>query len=253
MSDPAVRVAHKSVELATLSLRAPWEGFLVRVSGFPLPEQEVEPLQRLLRSLTAEAASQWNLNVEVFIQLSQLHLGNGEKRLPVYGREWIPETGLGVWPDREPPTLWTMEEFESAKPGEPMRPLMYQVFRVTTSDQARAQARDVMLDVGCVLQIMTTDTTEGLLQKGRELLLSPIQELSFRSFPFYVPLLERKSLLSATPNQLESWFCGSSVYIRESFEDKGILIASREPLAPILKQIGGQLKEGSESEWRIPY
>ena len=31
------------------------------------------------------------------------------------------------------------------------------------------------------------------------------------------------------------------------------LTVSREPLAPILKQLGGHLKEGSELEWQTPY
>jgi hypothetical protein len=230
----------------------PWAAYVVPVSGFPLAEKDVEPLRRWLGQLTNAAAKRWSLFSEVFLQITQIHIGNGERRLPLYGRQWIPETGLGVWPDREPPALWTMDEVIRTKVGERMRPLQHLVLRVTTSKEARESARNVMLDIGCVLEIMTPEGTNVLLQKAKELLLPSITEIAFQNFPFYVPLLDCKSLEKATAPELERWFCGASIYVRESFEDRGVLIASCQHLTPIFEQLGGQFEEGPEPLWRIP-
>jgi hypothetical protein len=146
-----------------------------------------------------------------------------------------------VWPDREPPTVWTKEDFENLDFGEQPRTLMYQVLRVTTGVEAREDARNTMLGIGAVTQLMTTGGTEALLKAGIETLLPPIQDPAFTAFPYYMPLLEAKSLEGAKTAQLDKWLCGAAVYLRESVEDQAILIASREPLAGLLESLGGRL------------
>ncbi len=209
-------------------------------------------MREFLRTLCASLAKAGCLSVEMLILFNQLYLGDGPTRFCDHAREWQPQQGLGVWPDREPPTLWTPADFHYLKPGEKPKDFMYQLFRVSGSLPVKEQARDVMLGLGTIIEIMTEGSSDGLLQKSRDLLLPPIKERAFRSFRFYLPLLERKSLEGAKPGQLDDWFCGASVYIRESFEDKAILIASRVPLEPILKNLGGRLEGGPAPEWRIP-
>jgi hypothetical protein len=123
---------------------------------------------------------------------------------------------------------------------------MHQVFRITKSTSAKEQARDLMAGVGTVVQVMTTDDGATFLQKAQQLLLPPIKDPAFACFPFYVPLLERKSLEIATVAQLESWFCGASVYMRESPEDKAFLLASSRPIALILDAIGAQFEAAGQ-------
>lgn len=251
MTTPQIRPGRNLLTLEALQVPDPYQAYVAPISEFPLPESEAEPIRSFLQRFTDVSAKMWHLNTEVFIQLTQLHLGNGERRLPIYGREWLPETGLGIWPDREPPTLWTMAEFESAKPGERMRPLTHQVFRISASGEARHNARDVMLDLGSILQVMTADTPDVLLANAKQLLLPPIQELSFRSFPFYIPLLECRSLENVTSKELDEWLCGATIYVRESFQDRGILIVSARPLDPVLAELGGQFCEQPRPHWQL--
>jgi hypothetical protein len=222
------------------------EAFLLPVSGFPLAATELTFVKYFVNRIVAGTIGDGTL--EVFIQLTQF--GGGKKRLAAHGSEWVPELGLGVWPDRPAPTLWTEEDIANLIPGSKLRPLMHQVLRIAGS--AREDASNKMLDLGTILQIVTQDNDKRLLERTRERLLPSIKEPSLRNFPFYVPLLERKSLESAAPEQLEDWFCGATAYIRESFEDNGILVASREPLTPMLMQLGGKFEPHPEPVWHVP-
>jgi len=239
------------VRLNGMPLQPPLQAFLVPISAFPVPDPELATLTTFLRTLTAAAAREWDLSSEVFVQLEQLKVGGARALFSEHAPEWIPEVGLGVWPDRDPPAIWTREEFKNAVPGERLRPLMYQVFRVGTSPASRERAREIMLGCGPVLQIMAVDC-DRFFRETSALFLSRIKHRSYRSFPFYVPLLEKKTLETAKPDQLEAWFCSATVYIRQSFEDKAIVIASREPLTPILEELGGRFEKKPEPVWRIP-
>jgi hypothetical protein len=102
------------------------------------------------------------------------------------------------------------------------------------------------------MQVMIHEDGEKWLQKTQAVLLPPIREKAFRTFPFYVPLLERKSLEHAQPGQLEAWLGGAASYIRESTEDSAILLASKEPLTPLIERLRGSLNQNEEAEWTIP-
>jgi hypothetical protein len=245
-------MTRSSVLLTSIPVPRPWEAYLLRVSGFPMPEPELTPVKELLRELTAVLAKEHRLSSEVLVQFAQLHLGDGYLRLSAHGREWLPEVGLGVWPDRDPPTLWTVGYFASLRVGETPRPPMYQLLRITTAVEMRNQARDVMLGLGTILQIMTSDDTVTLLKKTKAVLHALIKDPSFTSFPFYIPLFEAASLAKATAGELDSWFCDIPVYIRESGEDNGILLVSRNPIGPLLQGMGCRLEQPQQSEQRIP-
>jgi hypothetical protein len=177
--------------------------------------------------------------------------GGGSMRLSSHGREWLPRLGLGVWPDRQPPTIWTKEDFRNLAPGEKPRTLMDQVFRITKSHEARVDAADTMLGLGAIVQVFTRDSGEEYLKKARALLLPPIKDPSYTCFPFYIPLLELKSMTGAASEKVESWFCGASVYMRESVEDKGVLLASSQPFDAVLRSLGGQPEQGTEPAWKV--
>jgi hypothetical protein len=223
------------------------EAFLMPVSAFPMSAKETVCVKYFVNKLAGVIS---HGTLEVFLQLTQF--GSGKQRLVEHGSNWAPELGLGVWPARPSPTLWTQEDIANLIPGEKLRPLMHQVLRISGSKRDREQASDTMLDLGTILEIMAPGDTKSLLARTRGVLLPGIKEPSLRNFSCYVPLLDRKSLESATAEQLDAWLCGAAVYIRESFEDKGILIASRVPLTPTLKQLGGRFEPAPEPVWHIP-
>jgi hypothetical protein len=237
--------------LKVIPRQPPWEALILPAS-FPMADPETASARRFLSRLTAALAQEWKLKWEVFLQFTELHQRDGTQRLTDHGKEWIPGVGLGVWPDRPPPTIWTREVMEQLKEGESPPTLMYQVFRVTTGLEARDKARDVMLGLGTVIQIMTTDDTDAFLGKTRRVLLPPIQDPAFTCFPYYIPMFGAASLQSATAAQMEEWSCGAMVYIRESYHDKGIVIGSRQGLGPVLQKMDGRFSKDPEPAWQMP-
>jgi hypothetical protein len=120
---------------------------------------------------------------------------------------------------------------------------MFQVFRISTGQQFRVEARSALLQYGSVMEILTSDG-EGYLERAKPVFLDGISDRSYTCFPYYVPLIEGKTMATAHQNQLQRWFQGITVYVRESFEDNGILIASAEPLDEIFEKMGAVLEAG---------
>jgi hypothetical protein len=240
------------IQLFTIPAPPPWEAFLLRVSRFPMPRSEVLPVAQFLRHLINKLELQWSLRSEVFLQLEQLGDSDGRAQYSEHAPQWIPEVGLGVWPNRKPPAKWSREEFMETGPEEKLRALMFQAFRITGPEPSRENARDTMLHFGSVIQIMTATTPDAFFRETKKLFLGIIKDPTYRCFPFYVPLLDGESLQNATLEELKIWFGGARVYIRESFEDQGILIASCESLDTVLKDLGGRFDGGTKSAWQFP-
>ena len=235
-----------------ITLPPPWDAVLIGVPAFPIPEDKRSSVASVVQKIAGQAADSLHLSAETFLQVEQ---SDDPKFRDLYAqkvREWIPEVGLGVWPDREPPTTWTVEEFKNLTPGEKPRSLMCQVLWVAASAKMKADAAVAILPFGPLLQILTADDGQVFLEKTTSILLPAITDRTFACYPFYVPLLEVKSLVRATPEQLRTWLCSASIYIRESFEDHGILIISHQPLNPLLEGLGGQFELEPEPVWRIP-
>lgn len=151
----------------------------------------------------------------------------------------------------DPPASWTKEEFEEAAlENKRPRRLSYQVFHITGSHPAKRQAHDQMLRFGPLLEFLSREDAPAIFPRGEATLLPAIRDPSYTCFPFYVPLIEVNALTKATPEKLSSWF-GDSIYIRESFEDRGILLVSSLPLSMILDELGGQRGQNGLI-WRVP-
>jgi hypothetical protein len=185
----------------------------------------------MLDLLTGQERKRTGREVEVFIQVYQVHLEDGPRRLQDNGAAWRPETGLGVWSHEPPPHFYTGDEFENLDVGEQPRTLMNYLFRVAGDAD---HARRTMLGLGTLLQTMSIDG-KAFVAGATERLKAPITDVSFTAFPFYIPLLRGDWITGATSAQLDEWTCGADLYIRESREDRGVLILAREPLQPIIE------------------
>lgn len=232
---------------------APWECCLIPVSQFPVLQEERTSLVVILRMLSGELLRTPGLSGEVFLQFNQIHVENGATLLSEHGRSWMPQPGLGVWPDREPPTLWTKEDFEMLPIGARPRALSHQVFRISGASQARDEARDVMLGRGTVIEIFIEESSNVFLNKAKEALLPKITERAFRSYGFYVPLIDRKSIEASGEGKLANWLAGTTAYVRESVEDQGILVISSHPLGPLMERMGARFEEKPAPHWQIPW
>jgi hypothetical protein len=231
----------------------PWESCLIPVSRFPVPPDERASLVVILRMLSGEFLRTPELSAEVLLQFNQIHVENGATLLSERGRSWMPQPGLGVWPDREPPTLWTKEDFEMLPIGARPRPLSYQVFRISGAQSARDEARDVMLGRGSIIEIVVEGPSQDFLKQSKEVLLPKITERAFRSYGLYVPLIDRKSIEASGEGKLANWLAGATAYVRESVEDQGILVISSQPIGPIMERMGGRFEEKPAPHWQIPW
>ena len=231
------------ITLESIPVRSGFEAYVLTVRGFPLDDEQLGPAQSLVNDFCSAIRQRSRLSSEVFLQLEQLRGKECRNLVADCGKRWLPETGLGVWVDRPPPQKWTQEELENFVPGDKLRPIMFQVFRISTGQQIRDEARSLMLRYGSVMEILTSAGDE-YLPRVKPVFLEGILDRSFTCFPYYVPLIEAKTLASAESGQLDRWFQSMDVYIRESFEDSGILIASAQPLAEVFRSIGGKSEAG---------
>jgi hypothetical protein len=191
-------------------------------------------------------------NHESFIQIGQSREEETIHLFADHARKWIPETGLGVWPHRPAPRMWKMEDMEEIDADSKMPPLLHSVFRVTADTNARLDAMTTIVGTGCGLQLISRLESAALLQNLSDIFLSFIQDRVFRIFPWYVPLIEKAVLVEPMEPFVASVMRGISLYIRESPEDCGILIASAEPLAEILAQLGcKQIEDGAQWRWKL--
>ncbi|MGH9439783.1 MAG: hypothetical protein ACRD22_18380, partial [Terriglobia bacterium] len=130
----------------------PLEAYLLPVSGFPAPEGEIEPLRDFLVRFTGIIAHEWGLSVELFLEFWQLKQ-EGARILSGHGRTWKPVTGMGVWPGREPPTLWSPEDFKKLEPGQLPPPVSYTVFRIGADAKTRLEVLETMAGLGSTIQV----------------------------------------------------------------------------------------------------
>ena len=123
-----------------------------------------------------------------------------------------------------------------------MRELLCEVFRISTSPEQRRAARDAMFPFGSVFEILIGESSEAFFGQLKPVYLNFIKSRMHRCFPYYVPLLEGKIFENLKADELNRWCPGVSVYIRESFQDRGVLIASTLPLSDVIEELRGKIE-----------
>ncbi len=236
------------VPLRRVAAPAGHEAALVPVGGFPAHARYRAPLKALTARLSQ--ALQGGAESQYFIQIEDLEKQGGAAILSSHGLDWIPIQGLGVWPDREPPSLWNWKDFLFKLRGMPMRVHIHYVFRVTAGAEARDSARNEMGGRGVGMEVFLSEDVDAWLAKTKAALLPKLSEETFRAQAYFVPLLDRDSLAAASPGDLEIWLGGATAYVRESPSDQGLLIVTAKPLEQALEPLG-LVRDGVEG-WRIP-
>lgn len=168
---------------------------------------------------------------------------------------WLPETVLGVWTHLPAPRMMTAETLMEIDPqSRTGSSRIYTLFRVTTGANACLDAMTTMAGTGTGIQIVSQIESDKLLRNLKDLFLSFIKERIFRIFPWYLPLLRMKSLEEPIADLTVQALSGITLYIRESPEDGGIFLLSREPLEEVLLRIGCQLLDSTQEvrQWKLP-
>ncbi len=162
--------------------------------------------------------------------------------------QWLPDIGLGFWSHREAPTLWTRDEFINSTQDE-LRPLMHRIFRIQQEKKAVQSAWEALLGSGVLLRMAAPDAA-AFYDAALKYYQPQITEVSFRSFPFYVPLLEGEALRQASGSDLQQWLCGAAGYVRESSEDGGLLLMVSAENHEWLEGLADE-DDASEIMWQI--
>ena len=204
-------------------------------------------LQRLIRHFT----SQPGYVHEAFVQVMPLQNGESAYLFSDHAKDWIPDMGLGIWPHRDPPRMWTKDDFDNGDPRAGLPTLMHPVFRITTKAEARLNCLSVMGGTGSSLHVISKMPGPELLKHWTDLLLPTIKDRVFRSYTWYAPLLDVAGFSDPLAPLTAAALQNTSLYIRESLEDSGTLIASREALESVLTALGCSKPEKDKRVWRL--
>lgn len=162
------------------------------------------------------------------IQMWHLHHGDGASVLSRNAQAWMPDFGAGVWLDAPPPRLWTPEDFMNIGPGEFLPPPVLSAIRLRAPQLDYEQAWMQLGGRGCWMEFTVSGGVETFLQAQAELYRSWIEEPMIAAQTFFVPLLKAASFESDLFASRQKHSDPILTYVRESAEDEGLLILSRE-------------------------
>ncbi len=239
------------VEVEVLRTPLPWQAYVLPVSGFPMPRLESDLLVGFLGRLSDAATKRWGLSSEVSCSSNNSAVKNAGRYLPTTASDGCLMLDWGSGPTVKHPVYGRKRNWMHIRLAPRLRALIFQVFRINAAGAARNQARDEMFCYGPVMEVLTGENPDDFVSKAKAVYLDFIKDRSYRCYPYYVPLIEGKTIENAKLEQLERWCTGVTVYIRQSFEDKGIVIAGSVPLDALFKELGGKL-ERQGTAWRMP-
>lgn len=225
-------------------LPGPWKAYLFPVPSFPVQDADIGAFRDGMQQFADRLMQRYALNEGLVLQSWKLSGKHGGDLVQQRAEDWPFDLGFGVWPDRPAPEGWTEDSIQDAaaavyRGDEPNLP-MHRILLFTI------RAREVYLDAvrqlsgfGAAIQIYTRLPLAEVRRNGHEELLPRISDRRFRGGRVYLPLLDSRSLQAAKDvAELEAWLCGVEVYMRESAEDKGLLVVSRLPIEPVLDELG---------------
>lgn len=213
-----------------------------------------DAMRRFLVDLVSHFVQQRGCSHQGYVALAQTRTRLTNELFSDHARKWLPESVLGVWTHLPPPRLMTSDDLMEMDPMSTSGPRLHTLFRVTTGAEACMDAMTTMAGTGTGIQIVSQMEAEKLLRNWKDIFLGFIKERIFRIFPWYVPLFRLKSLDEPMTELTGQALAGITLYIRESPEDNGLLIISREPLEEVLVHAGCQpidLDNGNR-QWELP-
>lgn len=263
------------------------ELYWIPTSGFPLGYLEWQWLLSFQQRLQAKLAEKHGLKPELFLQMKVIQpeyrdpfLKNSRRFQPVFGLGRYPNRALPAIPDEK----WaedlgkgrTKYDHKALQPDysywflkknpEEQRKLFFGSGGTTTlflepgdppkkidpiqSDHIRDPELRKLVE-GADLNAMAERLhalKSPFLAQSKELFAADLKEdPQYPGLLFCLPLLSSSHFFEATPDEIGEWFSLFRVYLRESPEDRGLLLASSIPLEDDLDEIVDAMRaEGME-------
>ncbi len=164
------------------------------------------------------------------LQMWHIHHNDGSALLSKNGAVWQPDFGVGVWLDQPPPTLWRPEEFEMLGPGDMMRPPILSAIRLKAAPLDHHAVWTSMGGRGAYMEFTVSGDPEAFLEEQAPAYRRWIEEEIIQVHPFFVPLVSAASLRSELLASRLAHLDPVLTYVRESQEDRGLLLLTREPI-----------------------
>ncbi len=244
MSDQSVLTA--KLRLQVFEPRGQWQAALIPVAEFPLPEADCLPVSLMLQALTHVLRTTCQLHHLLSLQVWKLGPLTGAELISTHRREWKPQLGLGIWPTRTPPSGWTearmMDAAAAALRGDEPELPAHRLLRLDQAEPGRGETARMLRPFGILMEMFTRVPENEVLRKTQETFAPRVAGSSFKDQDFYLPLLDLASFTAASAEELDEWLCFADFYVRDSSEDRGILLLSRLPLQPLLKQVAVHLQ-----------
>jgi hypothetical protein len=243
--------AQWQISLRSLAGVEGWNLFLLAYPGeLPLTEQDRARLRRWAAAVLPQVMREFpGFHPFALAQYNQLNRGGAGRILGDHFGAWGVDAGLGYWPEREPPTFWTREEFLNLDIGEMPRPLMHQVFGINKGLPAIQEAFDLLLGLGPMVFTLSEDSPQKVKERATAQFKPLIQEPALRMFAWNYPLLCAATFEEKHAQRLNEWTCGIHFFLRESPEEKGIFIASKRPLDRVWRAAGATETEPGVWTW----
>jgi len=229
------------VQIRALGERYLFSSYLWPVSSFPVPAAEREAyLSRLFKLNTSLGIPRGGTG-ETLLQLPHLHHESANDLVSKHGAAWMPKVGVGVWPHRPPPGIWTREEFEGFVPGQTPRPPISMVIRLEGEPRNRENVLHLMGGRGVLIRAGLLSNSDEFYRYLDQYFRTFITDPLHLAFPFFFPLFEASTLPEINPDVAGRLLARVEFYWRESVEDGGVLILSKGTLEPQFKDLGWEV------------
>lgn len=230
-------------------MAAGWEAYLVEAPRPPAGDDEAAVLRALTAGLRLIAERGWKLTGHTFLQLWKISVDGTAALYEENLQRWQPAVGLGVRPLGSPPRRMTaeaaMDHAAALITGDEPELSAYHLAHVSAGPEAGAHAEAVLLGRGMILTLFTAQPLPEELRAGRNAFLPRISDSAYRAYPFYLPVLDAAALPGTPVDQLKEWLGGAELYLRESPEDRALLIVSSRPLRQILDRAAVMMAEAA--------
>jgi len=230
LADRGIKLLPQDIlKLEELRVAEPFEAAVLKAGPFPLAADLRGELQQWMLEWIHRWADKSSLQAAMWLQGSELHKGGVADLLVKHAAEWMPDLGLAIRPDGEPPRMMRPDDFNKRHWKDPITPKHETAVHLMNGGAAIDAAFATLFGSGGVIYCLLTGDASEYLAEQREIWLPRIVEPAFRAHPFYMPLLQARSVTEATPGALLRWMGKARLYLRESAEDEGVLIVSSIP------------------------
>lgn len=216
-----------TVELEALNAPTGWSAHRIVTGSFPLKQPRADALREVWTDVVGELAGA-GLTTEVLLETRGLSQDDHSARLSRHAAEWLPDQGLCVQPQKGPPSLWNWTDFLFRHRSEPHVGQPPFAMRLAGDAEARREAISVMTGTGALQAIFLKTDWEAFAAKTAETIGAGITEPAFQAMPWQAPALTASAVEGATTAELEAWSGGAAAFVRESREDRGLLIVLRD-------------------------